>query len=53
MHGWQILVEIPEVIFTELTRGIALGFECSGKGASLSRQSHVRAGLAHSRQTRA
>ena len=52
MHGRQELVQVAEVILAELPGGVALRLERGCEGAGLSRDAHIRSGLAHGCQTR-
>src|SRR4051812_47417373 len=53
MHGRQKLIEIAQVIFTELTGCISLRFERCSNGASLRWYTHLGTGLADGGHTSA
>src|SRR6266576_5686537 len=53
VNGWEILIQVPKVVFAKLGGFVADGFQDRGESRCLIGHAHICASLAYGRQTRA
>jgi hypothetical protein len=51
VHGWQVLVEVTEVVLAEMAGGVSLGLEQLGQGGIVGTEAQVFPGQANAQET--